>query len=198
MALRETPCLRLLLLTALWGSSDALVNAPLSQRREIQPPLSRRAAAASWLRAPHPPMADGDADAAAGGSPSQITEGGAPDLSQMTFEERLEYLSSQAPTEKAPKEEDSSSLFGIDAANAATQWWKPEFLKECAEDLKDLQYPSRKQTFQTVVTSQIAFILVIISVLVLDATVEAFVRTLIQGKPFVLSIDTILKQAPPQ
>jgi preprotein translocase subunit SecE len=197
MALRETPCLRLLLLTALWGSSDALVNAPLSQRREIQPPLSRRAAAASWLRAPHPLMADGDADAA-GGSPSQITEGGAPDLSQMTFEERLEYLSSQAPTEKAPKEEDSSSLFGIDVAIPSTQWWRPEFLKEVLEDLKDLQYPSRKQTFQTVVTSQIAFILVIISVLVLDATVEAFVRTLIQGQPFVISIDTILKQAPPQ
>ena len=197
MALRETPCLRLLLLTALWGSSDALVNAPLSQRREIQPPLSRRAAATSWLRAPHPLMADGDADAA-GGSPSQITEGGAPDLSQMTFEERLEYLSSQAPTEKAPKEEDSSSLFGIDVAIPSTQWWRPEFLKEVLEDLKDLQYPSRKQTFQTVVTSQIAFILVIISVLVLDATVEAFVRTLIQGQPFVISIDTILKQAPPQ
>ena len=197
MALRETPCLRLLLLTALWGSSDALVNAPLSQRREIQPPLSRRAAAASWLRAPHPLMADGDADAA-GGSPSQITEGGAPDLSQMTFEERLEYLSSQAPTEKAPKEEDSSSLFGIDVAIPSAQWWRPEFLKEVLEDLKDLQYPSRKQTFQTVVTSQIAFILVIISVLVLDATVEAFVRTLIQGQPFVISIDTILKQAPPQ
>lgn len=197
MALLDTPCLRVLLLTALWGSSDALVQQPLLQQRHVQPPLPRRAAAASWLRASHPLMADMDADAAGGSSPSQMAEGGAPDLSAMTFEERLEYLSSQAPTEKAPKEEESS-MFGIDAANASTQWWKPEFLKMCADDLKDLQYPSSKQTFQTVVTSQIAFVLVIISVLVLDATVEAFVRTLIQGKPFVLSIDTILKQAPPQ
>lgn len=186
--------LRLVVVAALWGGSDALLQQPLSQRRQVQPPLSRRAAAASWLRAPHPLMGDADADAATGGSPSQMTEGGEADLSAMTFEERLEYLSARAPTEKAPKDEEGSSMFGIDAANASTQWWKPEFLKMCLEDLKELQYPSSKQTFQTVVSSQIAFIVVIVGVLVLDATVEAFVRTLIQGKPFVLSIDTILKK----
>ena len=112
-------CLRLVVAAALWGGSDALLQQPLSQRRQVQPPLSRRAAAASWLRTPQPLMSDADTDAAASGSPSQMTESGAPDLSAMTFEERLEYLSSQAPTEKAPKEEEGNSLFGIDAANAS-------------------------------------------------------------------------------
>ena len=113
----------------------------------------------------------------------------------MSFEERLAYLSSVAPDTPAPKEEDSS-LFGIDASMPKTQFWSPEFLKLCLEDLKEMQYPPRKQVFQTLAASQIAFIVVIVCVLLLDAFSESFVRTLIQGKPFSISVDMILKRPP--
>jgi len=151
--------------------------------------------AASRLSPVRVAMATGTEDGTGtGGGDIAPSSRGEVDLAAMTFEERLEYLAAQAPTEVAPKKEEEASLFGIDASNPATQWTDPEFLKLCVEDLKDLQYPSRKQTVQTVITSQIAFVLVIVLVLLLDAFVEAGVRSLLQGKPFEITIDAILKQ----
>lgn len=189
--------LQLALLGGILGSSDALLPHLQGQTAlySAAPRHSAAAVASRWLRTPLARMMaeDGNGSPADG---SSMTENGAPDLAAMSFEERLEYLASQAPTEKAPKKDDEGSMFGIDVSNAATQWWNPEFLGLCLQDLKEMQWPSRKQTFQTVVTSQIAFIIVLIAVLLADAFTEAGVRTLIQGKPFVVSIDAILKRPP--
>jgi len=85
-------------------------------------------------------------------------------------------------------------MFGIDAANVATQWWKPEFIQLCVQDLRELSYPSRKQTLQTVVVSQAAFVILIILILVFDAVIEAGMRSALQGKAFSVGLDAILKK----
>ena len=113
---------------------------------------------------------------------------GQPDLSKMSFDERLEYLASVAPTVAPPKEEDDVSMFGIGDA-VSTKFWSPEFIGLCFQDLREMTWPSPKSVAQTVVTSQIAFIALFIAILVFDAFAEATVRTLVQGKPFVLMLD---------
>ena len=176
-------------LSVLWcvlvGRSDALHTGMLLPRAtspRLSSPLSMMAT-------------DTEGETAAGGevAPAPVDPNAPVDLSAMTFEERLAYLSAQAPNE-VPKKEEESSLFGIDAANTATQWFSPEFLSLCLADLKEMTWPSRKDTIQTIITSQIAFVVVIILVLVLDAFTESAVRTLIQGRPFEMSMDTILKR----
>ena len=57
-----------------------------------------------------------------------------------------------------------------------------------------MQWPTRKQTIQTVITSQIAFVVIFIAILLFDAFADAFMRTLLQDKPFSISIESILKQ----
>ena len=114
---------------------------------------------------------------------------GKPDLGAMSFDERLEYLASVAPDVAAPKEEFEGSLFGFDGDKSETLWWDPKFYALCFDDLRTLNWPTPKAVVQTVVTSQIAFVAIFISVLVFDAFAEAFIRTLIQGKPFILSLD---------
>jgi preprotein translocase subunit SecE len=123
-------------------------------------------------------------------------EGRKPDLSQMTFEERLEYLSSQVPDTPSPEEEEEASLFGIDMSAEETVWWSPKFIALCWQDLQEMTWPSRKQALQTVVTSQIAFVVILITILVLDAVADGAIRSLIQGEEFSISLDKILKQAP--
>lgn len=119
------------------------------------------------------------------------------DLASMTFDERLEYLAAEsaaAPVVKLPEEEDGT-LFGIDGSNEATQWWKPAFWKLCMEDLKAMQWPTRRQTFQTVVVSQVAFVVILVMILTLDAVAESSMRSLLQGKDFGVTLDMVLKKA---
>ena len=112
----------------------------------------------------------------------------------MTFDERLEYLAQQIP-DSIPEETDDTTMFGIDTSNAETLWWSPKFLSLCLQDLQDMQWPTRKQTIQTVVTSQIAFVVVFVVVLLFDAFADQIMRSLIQGTPFSITMDTILKVA---
>ena len=112
------------------------------------------------------------------------TPDGEVDLAEMTFEERLEYLAARVPDTPAPKEEDETSMFGIDMSNSDTTWWSFPFWKLCFEDLGTLQWPTRKQTVQTVVVSQIAFVAILVFILLFDATVEAGMRSLLQGADF--------------
>lgn len=148
-------------------------------------------------------VADGDAPPPAvsesqqpASSPNYVIdeETGKPDLSKMTFDERLEYLAQQIP-DSIPEETDDTTMFGIDTSNAETLWWSPKFLSLCLQDLQDMQWPTRKQTIQTVVTSQIAFVVVFVVVLLFDAFADQIMRSLIQGTPFSITMDTILKVA---
>ena len=114
---------------------------------------------------------------------------GKPDLSAMSFDERLDYLASVAPDVAAPKEEDEASMFGFDGEKEETLWYSPKFYALCFQDLREMNYPTPKSVVQTVVTSQIAFVAIFVSILVFDAVAEAGIRSLIQGKPFMLSFD---------
>jgi len=113
----------------------------------------------------------------------------------MTFDERLEYLAARVPDTPAPKEEEEEvSLFGINLKMPETIWWSPTFWKLCFDDLRTLQWPTRKQTIQTVVVSQIAFVFILIFILIFDAVVEAGMRTLLTGADFSVTVDAIFKK----
>ena len=88
-----------------------------------------------------------------------------------------------------PEEENEVSLFGIDGSREETQFWNPKFYALCFQDLKELSYPSFKSVAQTVVTSQIAFVVIFISIILFDGLAEASVRSLVQGKPFLPTFD---------
>jgi preprotein translocase subunit SecE len=115
------------------------------------------------------------------------------DLSAMSFEERLEYLSANAPTAPRDKEEDDVAMFGIDNTRKETQWWRPEFFKLCFQDLREMSFPTRKQTVQTVLVSQAAFVLIIIFVIIFDAITEGTVRSLLKGDDFFKVVTAKLK-----
>lgn len=133
-----------------------------------------------------------------GEEPSTSVATGEVDLSAMSFDERLEYLAAQTanavPVESLPEDEEGS-MFGIDGDNPDTQWWKFEFWKLCFQDLSEMQWPTRKQTLQTVVTSQIAFVVLLVLILVLDALAESVMRSLLQGKDFGVTLDMVLKKS---
>ena len=98
---------------------------------------------------------------------------GAVDLSTLDFDQRLAVLASRIPTEVAPVEEDDGVFpegerthrrrvpcTMLNAAPRAligapeTRFWNPAFWQLCAEDLKELEWPSRKSVFQTLFISQ--------------------------------------------
>merc|ERR1711871_1885118 len=101
-----------------------------------------------------------------------------------------EYLAAQSEGAlPEPEEEEEASMFGLYGSRKETLFWTPEFFALCFDDLKETTWPSSKSVLQTVVTSQIAFIIIFIVILLFDATAEAAVRSLIQGKEFVLTLD---------
>ena len=57
------------------------------------------------------------------------------------------------------------------------------------KDLTELTWPTPKNVAQTVVVSQIAFVIIFIAILVFDAFAEATVKSLIGHQPFVLRFD---------
>ena len=144
-------------------------------------------------------MQESGADPSAASSP---TVDGEVDLSAMTFEERLEYLSKQAESMPIPEkgslpEDEDTSLFGIDNSRPETQWWNPKFIELCLQDLKEMTWPTRRQAFQNLVISQIAFVAILISVCLLDAVADSSMRSLIQGKPFVYAAHALIGAHPP-
>lgn len=143
------------------------------------------AAAAAGGAFPSEPVA---APVAAPPRTPELGPDGKPDLSQMSFDERLEYLASVAPDVAAPAEE-AEVLFGVDFKREETQFWNPKFLMLCFQDLQEMTWPTPTNVAQTLVISQIAFLAIFVSILVFDAFAEGFIRTLIQGKPFQLVFD---------
>ena len=91
--------------------------------------------------------------------------------------------------EPEPETACGARALGFDPSKEETNWLNPKFYALCIQDLRDMVWPTPKSVIQTVVTSQIAFIVIFISIIVFDAFAEATVRTLLQGKPFVLMLD---------
>ena len=165
--------------------------------RAARPALLQRARFAAMQldgadEPPPPPPGAGGAAAGADGEPN---------LAAMSFDERLAFLSEQAadavPIEK-PEEnifggDEDTTLFGISDV-VETQWWRPAFWKLCVQDLQELTWPSRKQVSQTVITSQVAFVVILVLILVLDAVFESGMRSLLLDEPFSITIDAVLKK----
>lgn len=118
---------------------------------------------------------------------------GSVDLSTLDFDQRLAVLAAQIP-ESVPAQEEDDGVFP--EGSPETRFWNPAFWALCAQDLKELEWPSRKQVFQTLFTSQIAFVIIIAITLVFDALVEAGIKTLLLDEPFTLTVDQILKVQP--
>jgi len=116
------------------------------------------------------------------------------DLSSLDFDQRLAVLASRIPEGiPAPQEEDDG-VFPEGAPE--TRFWNPKFWELCAQDLKELQWPTRKSVFQTLFTSQIAFVIIIVLTLVFDAFVESGIKAILLDEPFTLTMDKILKVVP--
>lgn len=117
------------------------------------------------------------------------------DLSTMTFDERLDYLAALEQEKPIPPEDpDNDDLFGVDDSLPEAQFWTLDFWRLIMEDLKTIEWPTRTQSLQTVVSSQIAFVVILVLCLVFDATVESGVRSLVTGSDFGVSWDAILKK----
>lgn len=112
------------------------------------------------------------------------------DLSTLDFDERLAVLASQIPETAAAQEEDDGVF---PEGSPETRFWNPAFWALCAQDLQELEWPSRKSVFQTLFISQIAFVIIIMLTLVFDAIVESGVKALLLDEPFTLTMDKIMK-----
>jgi preprotein translocase subunit SecE len=123
---------------------------------------------------------------------------GEADLSAMTFDQRLEYLAAKDASLVRSDDDDEYEVdfVGVKAytEDPETQFWKPQFWKLAREDFKELRYPTRESIIQTVIITQIVFFVVLAFVCVFDSYVEATVRTVVQGKPFVVTMDMLLKK----
>jgi len=113
------------------------------------------------------------------------------DLSTLDFEQRLQVLAARVPEGVPEAADDDDGVFPI--GSPETRFWNPAFWALCAQDLRELEWPSRKSVTQTLFTSQIAFVLIIALTLVFDAIVESGIKALLLDEPFTLTIDKILK-----
>jgi len=173
----------------------SLARHACDRRRAIAMQVGSEQQEPSGLTQPGAEPVSGTDTGTTGETQPPVGEDGSVDLASMSFDERLAYLSSQTFfSEPPPKVEDEVSMFGIDGENKATQFWRPEFLKLCLDDLREMTWPSRKQTLQTVTVSQAAFVVIIILILIFDAVVEAGVRSLLQGRDFTVGLDAVFKK----
>ena len=79
------------------------------------------------------------------------------DLSTMTFDERLDYLAALEQEKPIPPEDpDNDDLFGVDDSLPEAQFWTLDFWRLIVEDLKTIEWPTRTQSLQTVVSSQVS------------------------------------------
>ena len=120
------------------------------------------------------------AESAAGVDPAdaavaEAISTGSVDLSTLDFDQRLAVLASRIPTDTAPVEDDdgvfpegkrpqrvrlaTQRLYAgpplAFSGSPETRFWNPAFWALCAEDLKELEWPSRKSVFQTLFISQV-------------------------------------------
>ena len=176
----------------------ALLSTPAAALLQVRPavrPDMRRACSPLMMADDTPaPMTEEPPPTPPSAAALPTTADGEVDLAAMTFEERLEYLASQAPTEIPVEKKDEDLLFGIDLTVPDTQWWTFGFWQLIFQDLQEVTWPAPSQVGQTLVVSQIAFVALLIFILIFDATIESFMRTLIQGADFGITIDAVLKK----
>ena len=120
-------------------------------------------------------------DAAADTAIAASVASGEVDLASLDFDTRLAVLATQIP-DVAPTTEKDENIFP--EGSDATSPLKKEFWALCAQDLRELEWPSRKQVFQTLFISQIAFVAIIVLTLVFDAVIESGVKSLLLDEPF--------------
>ena len=186
-ALREagglaTPLVRMPRSPLAFGHRRCALSMQDGSPEEPPPPAAAQESAAP---APEPESA-----AVATAQPLPLGPDGQPDLSAMSFDERLAYLSSIAPKEPPPEVKKEQELFpSINIGDADMAWWSPQFLMLCFQDLRDVKYPSFKQVVQTTVRSQIAFIFILIFIVIFDAIADGLAHTLVNGDPFVIKLD---------
>lgn len=79
------------------------------------------------------------------------------DLSAMTFDERLDYLAALEQEKPIPPEDTAEDdLFGVDDSLPEAQFWTLDFWRLVVDDLKTVEWPTRTQSLQTVVSSQVS------------------------------------------
>ena len=113
------------------------------------------------------------------------------DQAELDFEARLAALASQIP-ENVPAPEEQYKT-GSDDKGQDESWISPEFYQLCWQDLQEVSWPSRKQVFQTLYTSQIAFAVIVVLTLVFDSVAESAVRSFLLGEPFRITVNQIMK-----
>lgn len=113
------------------------------------------------------------------------------DQAELDFEARLAMLATQIPT-SVPDEKDQYKTDGAEKGQDES-WISPAFYELCAQDLREISWPARKQVFQTLYTSQIAFFVIVVLTLLFDSTIESAVRTLLLGEPFRITMNQIMK-----
>ncbi len=168
--------------SALLHAPPRLATQPTNARHHhCQPALGAAAAAARATRQPRCV------------APDEVEGGETPDLDGLDFEERLAALAKQYenavpvdPEEEKLKESDRDW-------DEDEKWWNPAFWSALSEDVKDVEWPTPKKVVQTFLISQAAFVLVVVLTLLADALFDASIRSIVQGEPFTITLDRILK-----
>lgn len=127
----------------------------------------------------------------------QDTQDPAASIEDLEFEARLEALKKEYEGVVPMDEKERKALEEAEAKirDPDENFWNPQFWAMVIEDLKTVEWPSRKKAFQTFYISQIAFVSVILLVLFFDAFFESGIRTILLGEPFRITFDKILKSS---
>ena len=147
--------------------------------------------------APEEPAPSASPTASPADAPPQAAgaDGEAPERGGLSFEERIAALSKQYENvvpmdlEERKAEEESLDRQSDDDEN----WLSPAFWAACKADLSDMEWPQPKKVFQTLYTSQLAFVFVVVLTLLFDAIFDATVRTILLGDEWSITIERILK-----
>lgn len=166
---------------------------PLIRMQEAEAPEPEAGAAAAdttsaaekWASRQEP------AAAAPAAAPVPAPVVAAVDQAELDFEERLAMLASQIPA-SVPDAKDQYKTENIEKGQDES-WISPSFYALCKQDLDEISWPARKQVFQTLYTSQIAFFVIVVLTLLFDSTIESAVRTLLLGEPFRITMNQIMK-----
>lgn len=190
---------------SLWSSSLLLVSlaaahgyTPLTQQPAVPCRVCRRPQPllqASDGPTPEEPAPSASPTASPAGAPLRDEAAEAPELSGLSFEERIAALSKQyenvVPMDleerKAEAEQNERK------SDDDERWWSPDFWAACKDDVKDMEWPQPKKVFQTLYISQIAFVGVVALTLLFDAIFDATIRTILLGDEWSITIERILK-----
>lgn len=190
---------------SLWSSSLLLVSiavahgfSPLTQHPAVPCRACRRPQPllqVSDAPTPEEPAPSASPAASPAGAPLRDEAAETPELTGLSFEERIAALSKQyenvVPMDlEERKAEDEQNERKSDEDE---RWWSPAFWAACKEDVQAMEWPQPKKVFQTLYISQIAFVAVVALTLFGDAVFDATIRTILLGDDWTITMDRILK-----